>query len=142
MKKTLSFLVALCLIATAAVSCNNGSKGSDENNAELNETETADMAKDMEGFTLLSDRTNSDGVRKISVTPLGVCSQRIDIAVKDGIIESVVFTGGCPGNTQGVAKLVAGMKVTDAIAELEGIDCAGKGTSCPDRLAKALKLFL
>ena len=40
--------------------------------------------------------------------PRGVCSRAIDIEVKDGIIESVKFTGGCNGNTQGVAALVAG----------------------------------
>jgi uncharacterized protein (TIGR03905 family) len=31
------------------------------------------------------------------------------------------------------------MKVDDAIAKLSGIDCGGRGTSCPDQLAKALK---
>lgn len=76
----------------------------------------------------------------IKYTPRGVCSRNIDIEVSDdGIIESVKFTGGCHGNTQGVAALVKGMKVTEAIEKLEGIDCKGKGTSCPDQLAKALK---
>ena len=49
------------------------------------------------------------------------------------------FTGGCSGNTQGVAALVAGMKVSDAIIRLEGIRCGIRETSCPDQLAKALK---
>ena len=68
----------------------------------------------------------------------------IDVVVKreDGIIRNVTFTGGCHGNTQGIAALVRGMKAADAIARLEGIDCRGKGTSCPDQLAKALRLAL
>lgn len=71
-------------------------------------------------------------------TPTGVCSSGIDIEVKDGIIESVKFTGGCNGNTQGVAALCIGMSVDDAISRLSGIKCGMKGTSCPDQLAKAL----
>ena len=72
-------------------------------------------------------------------TTKGTCSQAIDIEVENGIVESVQFIGGCHGNTQGVAALVKGMKVEDVIAKLEGIDCRGRGTSCPDQLAKALK---
>lgn len=75
----------------------------------------------------------------INYTPRGVCSRNITIEVTDGIIESVKFMGGCSGNTQGVASLVKGMKVEEAIKRLEGINCNGKGTSCPDQLAKALK---
>lgn len=70
--------------------------------------------------------------------PKGVCSQAIDIELDGDVIKSVVFTGGCSGNTQGVAALVQGMQIDDAIQRLEGIDCRGRGTSCPDQLAKAL----
>ena len=69
----------------------------------------------------------------------GTCSQLIDIDIEGDTIAEVVFTGGCMGNTQGVAALVRGMKVADAIARLEGIDCRGRGTSCPDQLARALR---
>lgn len=69
----------------------------------------------------------------------GTCSRQIDIDIEDGIVRNVTFTGGCHGNTQGVAALVRGMKVDEVIARLEGIDCHGKGTSCPDQLARALK---
>ena len=75
----------------------------------------------------------------INYTPRGVCSRNITIEVTDGIIDSVKFMGGCHGNTQGVAALVKGMKVEEAIKRLEGINCNGKGTSCPDQLATALK---
>ena len=48
------------------------------------------------------------------------------------------FVGGCSGNTQGVAALAKGMKVTDIVERLQGIRCGSKPTSCPDQLAKAL----
>lgn len=69
----------------------------------------------------------------------GTCSRSIDIEVEDGIVTSVTFHGGCSGNTQGVAALVKGMKVEDAVARLAGIRCGFKSTSCPDQLATALK---
>ncbi|MCH5270700.1 MAG: TIGR03905 family TSCPD domain-containing protein [Lachnospiraceae bacterium] len=69
----------------------------------------------------------------------GTCSTAIDIEVTDGIIDSVSFLGGCNGNLQGISKLVAGMRVEDAIERLKGIKCGFKPTSCPDQLAKALE---
>jgi uncharacterized protein TIGR03905 len=78
----------------------------------------------------------------ISYPTVGTCSRQIDIELEEGVIRSVTFTGGCSGNTQGIAALVRGMKAADAVARLEGIDCRGKGTSCPDQLAKALKQAL
>ena len=80
------------------------------------------------------------GVRTASFQTCGlVCSAQIDIQVADGVIRQVSFTGGCHGNTQGVAALCAGMRVEDAIARLRWIDCKGRGTSCPDQLARALE---
>lgn len=69
----------------------------------------------------------------------GVCSSGIEFEVKDGKVTGVRFVGGCSGNTQGVARLVEGMDVHEAISRLEGIKCGFKPTSCPDQLAKALK---
>ena len=69
----------------------------------------------------------------------GVCSQAIQFELDGDTIKHVNFIGGCSGNTQGVARLVEGMKVKDAIARLEGIHCGPRPTSCPDQLAKALK---
>ena len=69
----------------------------------------------------------------------GVCSQAIQLEVEDDVVKSVEFIGGCSGNTQGVARLVAGMKVEDAIARIEGIKCGPRSSSCPDQLAKALR---
>lgn len=69
----------------------------------------------------------------------GVCSQEIHFELDGDTIKSVEFIGGCSGNTQGIARLVKGMKVADAIARLEGIKCGFRPTSCPDQLARALK---
>ncbi|MCD8159230.1 MAG: TIGR03905 family TSCPD domain-containing protein [Clostridiales bacterium] len=69
----------------------------------------------------------------------GVCSTQIHFDVEDNKIHNVKFTGGCSGNTQGVARLAEGMDVDDAISRLKGIRCGFKSTSCPDQLAKALE---
>lgn len=90
---------------------------------------------------LLSD-TMKDGIRKLSFRTCGiVCSSQIDIELEGDVIRSVKYTDGCHGNTQGVAALCAGRLVPDVIGLLEGIDCHGRGTSCPDQLAKALKMI-
>ena len=93
----------------------------------------------MYDVTLISDKTE-DGIRKASFqTCAVVCSEQIDIETEGDIIRRVQYTRGCHGNTQGIAKLCEGMKVSDVITRLEGIDCKGRGTSCPDQLARALK---
>ena len=71
----------------------------------------------------------------------GVCSSEIDFEIEDNIIKSGRFVGGCSGNTQGVAALIAGMNIDDAINRLEGIKCGFRPTSCPDQLAKALRQY-
>ena len=74
--------------------------------------------------------------------PKGTCSRLIEFELDGEIIKNVKFTGGCHGNTQGVAALVKGMNVYQAIERLDGIMCKDKGTSCPDQLAQALKQAL
>lgn len=83
-----------------------------------------------------------NGRQTVVAQPQGVCSQRIDLVIENGIIQEVEYTGGCSGNTQGLAKLLKGMPATEAIERLEGIDCNWKGTSCPDQLAKVLKAVI
>lgn len=73
---------------------------------------------------------------------IGTCSRKIVFELDGDTINRVQFIGGCPGNTQGVAILVAGRKVSEVIGLLEGIRCGAKPTSCPDQLAKALKKAL
>lgn len=69
----------------------------------------------------------------------GVCARSIVIDIDGEIINNIKFMGGCNGNTTGISSLVKGMKIDDVIARLDGVDCSGRGTSCPDQLAKALK---
>ena len=69
----------------------------------------------------------------------GVCSRAIKFDIVDNKVTNVQFVGGCSGNTQGVARLVEGMDVNEAIRRLEGIQCGPRPTSCPDQLAQALK---
>ena len=72
----------------------------------------------------------------------GVCSSAIDITIEDNVIQKVQYHGGCSGNTQGVAALVVGMTVEEAIKRLSGIRCGFKSTSCPDQLSVALSEYL
>ena len=72
----------------------------------------------------------------------GTCSQEINIELKDGVIDSVSFVGGCNGNLQGICALVKGMTAEEAISKLKGIRCGFKPTSCPDQLARALESML
>ena len=71
-----------------------------------------------------------------------VCSNQIAITIEEDKIIDVKYIGGCNGNTQGISKLVAGMKIEEVINRLSGIRCGGRKTSCPDQLANALKLYV
>ena len=71
----------------------------------------------------------------------GVWSRAIHFDVVDNKVTNVAFEGGCSGNTQGVAALVEGMDIDEAIRRMEGIRCGFKSTSCPDQLATALKQY-
>lgn len=67
--------------------------------------------------------------KNLVYTTCGTCSKLLDVTVENDRVKRVQFIGGCHGNSQGIAAL---------IARLSGIDCGGRGTSCPDQLAKAL----
>jgi uncharacterized protein (TIGR03905 family) len=88
----------------------------------------------------MSKEKNKGGDKmKYTYTPRGVCSAQIDFEIDNGVVKNVRFTRGCSGNTQGVSALCEGMKADEVVKRLEGIDCGGRGTSCPDQLAKAIK---
>ena len=72
----------------------------------------------------------------------GTCSRLIKFDVEDNKVTNVKFVLGCNGNTKGVAALVEGMDIHEVIKRLKGIDCNGRGTSCPDQLAIALEQYL
>ena len=78
----------------------------------------------------------------IEYEPKGVCSKYMKFDVEDGIIRNFEVIGGCHGNLQGIAALIKGMKAKDVIDRFEGINCRGRGTSCPDQIARALKQAL
>lgn len=80
--------------------------------------------------------------KKIEYKTSGTCSRMISVEVEDGIITDCSFYGGCSGNTQGVAALVKGMKVEEAIEKTKGIKCGFRNTSCPDQLSRALERAL
>ena len=73
--------------------------------------------------------------------PKNVCSVEMFIDHENGIIQEVRIVRGCRGNTQGLAALLKGMPLEEAMNRLEGIQCRN-GTSCPDQLAKAIKQYL
>ena len=72
----------------------------------------------------------------------GVCSQQMNVKIEDGVVQKVEIVGGCHGNSQGVARLVEGMRAGGAILKIQGIRCGYKATSCPDQLSKALQIAL
>lgn len=70
----------------------------------------------------------------------GTCSSAIDFDIADDdTVHNVLFTGGCNGNLQGIARLVEGRPRAEIISLLNGVSCSGGPTSCPDQLAKALQ---
>ena len=78
-------------------------------------------------------------MREFNYRPQGVCSMEIRFELDDfDMVHNVQFVGGCPGNTVGIATLAEGQNAHALVTKLKGIDCRGRGTSCPDQLAKAL----
>ena len=74
--------------------------------------------------------------------PKGTCSTNIKLKIKGDILEDIEVMNGCPGNLEGIRRLIMGMKLTDIVEKLEGVDCRGRGTSCPDQIACAIKEYL
>ncbi len=69
----------------------------------------------------------------------GTCSVQIDFDIENNELHNVTFTGGCNGNTKGIAALVEGQQPEEVIKRLKGIKCGFRNTSCPDQLAKAIE---
>lgn len=81
------------------------------------------------------------GDKMYSYKTKGTCSREIQFDIENDIIKEVHFVGGCMGNTTGVSRLVKGRNIDEVIDTLKGIDCGGRGTSCPDQLARALTAY-
>lgn len=76
------------------------------------------------------------------VKPRGVCPSRITFELEGDVVRNVSFTGGCNGNLQAISRVVEGMTVEQVESYFRGIDCGGKGTSCSDQLAQAVRSAL
>ncbi|MBC2857146.1 TIGR03905 family TSCPD domain-containing protein [Cetobacterium sp. 2A] len=76
-----------------------------------------------------------------SLKTSGVCAKEISIKLENDIITQVKFHGGCDGNTSGLEILIVGQSKDEIIKKLKGIDCKGRGTSCPDQLAQLLEKY-
>ena len=70
----------------------------------------------------------------------GICAREIRVEIDGNTVRSLEIIGGCNGNTKGLSAMLKGCDVKDAITRLEGITCGTKNTSCPDQVAKALRL--
>ena len=75
-------------------------------------------------------------------TPEHVCSKKFMIEVDDEtrVIRNFEFVGGCPGNLEGIGRLIRGMKMDDVIERFADMPICrtSKVTSCPEQLGKAL----
>lgn len=76
---------------------------------------------------------------KLEYIPSGTCSRKIEIEIKDGIVQNLQVLGGCNGNLQGVAALCRGRNAKEVASVLKGICCGNKATSCPDQIARAIE---
>lgn len=79
---------------------------------------------------------------KYEVKPKGVCPSRIQFELDGDVVHNVSFTGGCNGNLQAISRVVEGMTVEQVESFFKGINCGGKGTSCSDQLACAVRTKL
>ena len=72
--------------------------------------------------------------------PRGVCSRAMSVEVDDqGVIRDLQVVGGCNGNLQAISRVVEGMTVEQIEGYFKGISCNGRGTSCSDQLATAVR---
>jgi uncharacterized protein (TIGR03905 family) len=69
----------------------------------------------------------------------GTCSRKIHFDIDpEGKLHDVSFEGGCNGNLKAIGIFAEGMDAREVAAKLKGVDCAGRGTSCGDQLAKGI----
>ena len=69
----------------------------------------------------------------------GTCSRTIDVELDGDRIKAVKFHGGCNGNLKGITTLIQGAFAREIIEKCRGIQCGMRGTSCPDKLTRALE---
>ena len=69
----------------------------------------------------------------------GTCSVQISFDINGDVISNIKFMGGCPGNLNALSKILDGQTVSYIEEKLLGNMCGGRGTSCADQLAKAVR---
>ena len=78
-------------------------------------------------------------MKTIEYNTEGTCSSKVTISLEGSVIQQACFEGGCDGNLKAICLLVAGMEAREVARRLRGVDCGGRGTSCPDQLAQAIE---
>lgn len=69
-----------------------------------------------------------------------VCPKIISFDLENNVVHNVAFIGGgCNGNLKAICKIVEGMTIEEIEENFKGINCNGKGTSCTDQLAAAVR---
>ena len=74
--------------------------------------------------------------------PKQVCAKEMILEINEDIIENIKITGGCPGSSVGMARLIVGMDIHEALKRQKGVPCGSRDTSCPDQLSLALEAYL
>ena len=72
----------------------------------------------------------------------GTCSREINFEISDGKLHNEQYIGGCNGNLRGITKLVLNRPAQETAELLNGTRCGNRPTSCPDQIAKAIRLCL
>ena len=80
-------------------------------------------------------------MKEFKYMPNDVCAKEMMFSIDNNIIIDAKTIGGCPGNSQGISSLIKGMDIDEVITKLKGINCANRGTSCPDQIARALEQY-
>ena len=88
------------------------------------------------------DVKHDGDVDLLQIVPQGVCSKLMQVKIKDDVIMDAEFLGGCSGNLTGIKMLINGLNIHDVVSRLDSIPCGGRGTSCPDQLAKGLAAYI
>lgn len=82
-------------------------------------------------------------MHKFSYQTQDVCSQQIFFELDEkNRLHNVQFVGGCNGNLKAIGLLTEGQDAASVAALLSGNDCGGRGTSCADQLARAIRAAL
>lgn len=81
-------------------------------------------------------------MNRYSFQPRGVCSKQMDFSIEGGKLHDVKITGGCPGNTLALSKLLENRDAEEIVSLLKGNPCGNRGTSCMDQLAIAVEKAL